>query len=238
MGQLTHSPVMQNVASCNTYPPLACGHPPLPLSANSKLVGHVLSRCTVLSQCGALGGGHTMSKITSTLRFRSINIVCQQRKMVDIVLIWIYLLSLFQPRIVTSMRLNRPRSLTFFACQQHSLCRSRGSLARLLFTSSLVVLSPFQRIIRSLRASRRFQTALRGLGFSEKNVCGLWISMGRPYPDWEKKAVPATFSDVQRHILVSLTEIWQVLQKRKYAFASCNTSCQEASRGFALASSG
>ena len=29
--------------SCNTCPPLARGHAPLPLSANSKLVGHVLS---------------------------------------------------------------------------------------------------------------------------------------------------------------------------------------------------
>ena len=117
-----------------------------------------------------------------------------------------YLLLLFWPPIVTGMRQNCLRSLTFFARQQRSLRRSRGSLARLLFTSSLVVLPPFQHIICSLRASRWFWAAPRGLGYWEENVCGLWISMEKPYPDWEEK-------QYLHHFWMSKGTFWYLSQR-------------------------
>ena len=69
-----------------------------------------------------------------------------------------------------------------------------------------MVLPPFQRIIRSLRASRRFWAAPRGLGFWEKNVCGLWVSMGRPYPDWEEK-------QYLQHFWISKDTFWYLSQR-------------------------
>ena len=61
--------------------------------------------------------------------------------------------------------------------------RSRGSLSRMLSWSSLLVLPPFQDVIRSLRAPRRFWAAPREQGFWEKDVCLLWRNMGKIYPD-------------------------------------------------------
>ena len=92
-------------------------------------------------------------------------------------LFWGYSQTLWQPCIATGRWTNRRCSLTFFARQQHSLRRSCGSLTRLLFTSSLLVLPLFQQMICSLRALRRFWAAPRGQGFWEKNVRGQWREM-------------------------------------------------------------
>ena len=89
--------------------------------------------------------------------------------MTEALLFWMYLLALWQPRIATGRWPNRRRSVTFFTRQQRSLRRSRGSLTRLLFTSSLLVLPPFQQMIHSLQAPRRFWAAPRGQGFWKKN---------------------------------------------------------------------
>ena len=141
--------------------------------------------------------------------------------MADIVLLWIYLLSSFRAPVIADMQLNPPRSLTFIARRQRSLRRSRGSLARLLFTSSLVVLPPFQRIIRSLRASRWFWAAPRGQGFWEKNVCGLWISIGRLYPDWEE-------NQYLQHFRMSKDTFWYLSQRFGKYFEKENTNLRHA----------
>ena len=96
----------------------------------------------------------------------------------EALLFWGYPQTLWQPCIATGRWPNHWCSLTFFARQQRSLRRSCGSLTRLLFTSSLLVLPPFQQMIRSLRAPRRFWAAPRWQGFGEKNVRGLWREMG------------------------------------------------------------
>ena len=59
-------------------------------------------------------------------------IVCNKGKRADIVL-WIFLLLLFQLRIASGMWLNRPHSVAFFARQQHSLRGRCRSLERYLF---------------------------------------------------------------------------------------------------------
>ena len=46
--------------------------------------------------------------------------------------------------------------------------------------------TPFQDIIRSLRAPRRFWAAPKQHGFWEKDVCEMCRRMGRRYPDWEE----------------------------------------------------
>lgn len=65
--------------------------------------------------------------------------------------------------------------------------RSRGSLSQLLSWLSMLAFPPIQRIIRSFRRRRRFWAAPREKGFWEKDVCGLWRSMGSRWPDWEEK---------------------------------------------------
>ena len=125
--------------------------------------------------------------------------------MAESLLFWVYLQALWQPRIATSRCLNRRRNLTFFARQQCSLHRSCGSLTRLLFTSSLLVLPPFQQMIHSLQAPRRFWAAPRGQGFWEKNVRSLWREMGRSYPDWEE-------NQHLQHICMSKDTFWYLAQ--------------------------
>ena len=71
----------------------------------------------------------------------------QRRKMAEDVLVWVYLLVLWQPHITTVKSTNQQRSLTFFLhCQrsltfflrcQRSFPRSHGSLTRLLFALGL-----------------------------------------------------------------------------------------------------
>ena len=129
----------------------------------------------------------------------------QSRKMAEVVLFWVYLLALWQPRIATGRSTNQRRSLTFFARHQRSFRRSRGSLTKLLFASSLLVLPPFQQMVRSLRASRRFWAAPRGQGFWEKNVRGLWCEMRRSYPDWEE-------NQYLQHFRMSKDTFWYLVQ--------------------------
>ena len=106
--------------------------------------------------------------------------------MADIVLLWIYLLSLSQHRAVLRERRNHRRSLGYVLHRQRNLRRSRAAQSASLFWSSLLFLPPFQQVIRSLRSRRRFWAAPREQGFWEKDVCLLWRSMGRIYPDWEE----------------------------------------------------
>lgn len=70
--------------------------------------------------------------------------------MADIVL-GMYLFPLFQPHVATGMRANCPHSLPFNVRQEGSLCRSCPVAREVAFTSSLVILPYFQRIICSLR---------------------------------------------------------------------------------------
>ena len=81
----------------------------------TPVLQHFVVGLTLLCLCG----GHTTSKITSTLRFRNVNVNVANRSHLLYVnkgrwrtsYSWMYLLSLFRPRI--DMRLNCPCSLTF-----------------------------------------------------------------------------------------------------------------------------
>ena len=88
---------------------------------------------------------------------------------------------------------------------QRYLPRSRGSLSQLLSWSSLLVLPPFQDVIRSLRAPRRFWAAPREQGFWEKDVCLLWRNMGKIYPDWEQNCY-------LQHFRMSKDTFWYLYQ--------------------------
>ena len=64
-----------------------------------------------------------------------------------------------------------------------------------------VAFPPFQDVVRSIRASRRFWAAPREQGMWEKDVCFLWRSMGRKYPDWED-------SQYLQHFRISKDTFW------------------------------
>ena len=121
--------------------------------------------------------------------------------MADIVLLWIYLLSLSQHRAVLRERRNHRRCLGYVLHRQRNLRRSRAAQSASLFWSSLLFLPPFQQVIRSLRSRRRFWAAPREQGFWEKDVCLLWRSMGRIYPDWEE-------NQYLQHFRVSKDSFW------------------------------
>ena len=130
------------------------------------------------------GDGHG----DGTIRSRSHLLLTNEGKMAtaDIVSLWIYLFSLSQSCTAFGDRRMRHRMIAYDVLHQRCLRRSRGSLHRLLSWSSLLVLPPFQDVIRRLRAPRRFWAAPREQGFWEKDVCFLWRNMGRIYPDWEQ----------------------------------------------------
>ena len=124
--------------------------------------------------------------------------------MADIVLLWIYLLSILQPRAVIRERRNHRRSLGNVLNRHRSMRRSRVAQST-SFWSSLLFLPPFQQVIRSLRSPRRFWAAPREQGFWEKDVCLLWRSMGRIYPDWEE-------NQYLQHFRVSKDSFWYLCQ--------------------------
>ena len=125
--------------------------------------------------------------------------------MADIVLLWIYLFSLYQLGGGCANHRNRLRRTMFVLRRQQCLRRSRESLSRLFFVPSLLALPPFQDIIRSLRAPRRFWAAPRQRGFWEKDVCEMWRRMGRRYPDWEE-------SQYLQHFRMSKDTFWYLSQ--------------------------
>ena len=104
----------------------------------------------------------------------------RHRSLVDL------LFSLYQLGGGCANHRNRLRRTMFVLRRQRCLWRSRELLSRLFFVPSLLALPPFQDIIRSLRAPRRFWAAPRQRGFWEKDVCEMWRRMGRRYPDWEE----------------------------------------------------
>ena len=124
---------------------------------------------------------------------------------VDIVLMWINLFSLAQPSSAYRARRIRLRRLSYNVLDQRRPPSSRGSLSRLLSWSSLLVLPPFQDMVRSLRAPRRFWAAPREQGFWEKDVCLLWRNMGKIYPDWEENCY-------LQHFRMSKDTFWYLCQ--------------------------
>ena len=132
---------------------------------------------------------------------------------VDIVLMWINLFSLAQPSSAYRARRIRLRRLSYNVLDQRRPPSSRGSLSRLLSWSSLLVLPPFQDMVRSLRAPRRFWAAPREQGFWEKDVCLLWRNMGKIYPDWEENCY-------LQHFRMSKDTFWYLCQRRVVAIAS------------------
>ena len=69
----------------------------------------------------------------------------------------------------------------------------------------------------------------------EKDVCHLWRTMGRKYPDWED-------AQYLRHFRMSKDTFWFLSQtygkylERQDSTEACNTCCQETSHCFALTS--
>ena len=104
---------------------------------------------------------------------------------------------------------------------QHSFRRSCGSLANLLCASSLLVLPPFQQMVRSLRALQRFRAAPRGQGFWEKNIHGIWCEMGRSYPDWKENLY-------LQHFRISKDTYWYLIQKFGKYFEKQDTHLRRA----------
>ena len=92
----------------------------------------------------------------------------------------------------------RCRRLSYDVLHQRCLPRSHVSLSRML-SWSLLVLPPFQDVIRSLWAAPREQ------GFWEKNVCLLWRNMGKIYPDWEQNCY-------LQHFRMSKDTFWYLCQ--------------------------
>ena len=118
------------------------------------------------------------------------------------------------PRSTNSM------SKTLLRCFAPSLpTRSRGSLFRMLSWSSLLVLPPFQDVIRSLRAPHRFWVAPREQGFWEKDVCLLWRNMGKIYPDWEQNCY-------LQHFRTSKDTFWYLCQTYGKYFVKTTTQLQ------------
>ena len=130
------------------------------------------------------GDGYVTWRVGHTVRY-SEGYCCNNEKMADIVLLWIYLFFLYQLGGGCANRRNQLRKTMFVLRRQRCLRRSRESLSRLFFVPSLLALPPFQDIIGSLRAPRRFWAVPREHGFWEKDVCKMWRRMGRKYPDWE-----------------------------------------------------
>ena len=124
--------------------------------------------------------------------------------MADIVFLWIYLLSISQHRAVFRERRTHRRSRGYVLNHHRSLRKSHVALSTSLW-SSLLILPPFQQLIRSLRSPRRFWAAPREQGFWEKDVCLLWRSMGRIYPDWKDK-------QYLQHFRVSKDTFWYLCQ--------------------------
>ena len=102
--------------------------------------------------------------------------------------------------------------LSYNVLHQRCLPRSCRSLSQLLSWSSVLVLPPFQDMIHSLQAPRRFLVAPREQGFWEKGVCLLWRNMGKM--GWlGTKLLPTAFQNVKWYNLVSLPDLWQVFRE-------------------------
>ena len=106
--------------------------------------------------------------------------------MADIVLLWIYFLSILQPHAIFCEHRNHCRSQGYTLNRHRSLRKSRLAMSMSL-RSSLLILSSFQQLIHSLWSSQWLWAAPREQGFWEKDVSLLWRSMGRIYLDWEDK---------------------------------------------------
>ena len=135
---------------------------------------------------------------------------------VDFVLLWITLFSRLQSCVTVGDRRIRRRRLSYDVLHQRCLPRSHGSLSRSLSWSSLLVLPPFQDVIRSLRAPRRFWAAPREQGFWEKDVCLLWRNMGKIYPDWEQNCY-------LQHFRMSKDTFWYLCQTYGKYFEKATT---------------
>ena len=115
-----------------------------------------------------------------TLKLRSVD----KEKMASTLLLWIHLLSLFRYCVHPGLRRNRHRGTSFVVHRQQAWRRSRR--ARLRSEFNAVLLSPpFQELARSIRTPQRFWAATRERGIWDKDVCLLWKTRERMYPDWE-----------------------------------------------------
>ena len=142
--------------------------------------------------------------VAVTITFTARNVTANHRSHLNIVLLWIYLLLILQPHTVIRERRNHRWSLRNVLNCHRSMRRSRVAQA-MSFWSSLLFLPPFQQVIHSLRSPRRFWAAPREQGFWEKDVCLLWRSMGRIYPDWEE-------NQYLQHFRVSKDSFWYLCQ--------------------------
>ncbi len=113
------------------------------------------------------GDGYVTWRVGHTVNIPKV-IVSNNEKMADIVLMWIYLFSLYRLGGGCANRRNQLRRTMFVLRRQRCLRRSRESLSRLFFMPLLLALPPFQDIICSLRAPQRFWAAPREHGFWEK----------------------------------------------------------------------
>ena len=126
----------------------------------------------------------------------------------NIVILWLSLSSLLQCCVAFRNRRILQRSISYNDFRQHCLARSRGSLLRLLSWSSLLALPPFQDIIHSLQAPRRFWAATAGL-LREGRV-SVVAKHGESVPWLGTELLPAAFQNVKGYILVPLSNLWQV----------------------------
>ena len=131
----------------------------------------------------------------------------------DIVLLFINLFSRLQSCVAVHDWRIRCRRLSYDVLHLRCLPRSHGSLSRLLPWSSLLVLPPFQDVIHSLRAPRRFWAAPSRTGLLGEGRVSLMAEHGEDLPWLGTELLSRAFQNVKRYILVSLPNLWQVFEK-------------------------
>ena len=112
------------------------------------------------------------------------NFVQLTKKKWHLLLLWTYLLSLFRHCVHPGLRRKRHRSTSFVVHRQQAWHRSLRARSRSQ-VNSVLLFPPFQELVRSIRAPWCFWAALRERGMWKEDVCLLWRTMGRKYPDWE-----------------------------------------------------
>ena len=89
-------------------------------------------------------------------------------KMASTLLLWIYLLALFQHCIQPGLHRNRHRGTSFAVHRQQAWRRSRRTRSCSQF-NSVLLFPPFQELVRSICAPRRFWAAPRSQGVWKKD---------------------------------------------------------------------
>ena len=124
-------------------------------------------------------------QLNANLSFSISRVLGNQKQMAESVLL-LYLLLVSRPGIGRPGRKNRYRRAYSLLKRESSYRSRRARLFRSSWTA-ILILPPFQELVRCLRSPRRFWAAPRYQGFWEKDVCDIWKRMRNVYPDWEDK---------------------------------------------------